>query len=182
MATCDYRPLQPIGPTLTIEQEEAGWAIIDRIEAAKAAGDKRAELGAYLDLVDWQMAAGLLTRREVRSLLSPCLLELIATVDRTEEGRRKLQQYRDGAMKALNGNDYGERADAALFILSVDAVQNPRRHETRRQRRQAARATIAMTAENMGPCLESGHWAVEDVTRTLFEAVERLDEAEGGDE
>lgn len=181
MAT-SYYPLQPIGPTLTFEQEDAGWAIIDRIEAAKAAGDNRAELGAFLDLVDWQMAAGLLTRREVRQLLAPHLLDLIATVDRTEEGRQKLQALRDGAMKSLNGNDYGERADAALFILCCDGVQNPRRHETRRQRRQAARATIALTAENMGPCLESGHWAVEDVTRTLFEAVERLDEAEGGDE
>lgn len=182
MATSDYRPLSIIEPMLTFEQEDAAWAIFDRIEAAKAAGDNRAELLAYLDLLDWQMAAGLLTRREVRQLLAPHLLDLIGAADSTDEGRRKLQALRDAAMVALNGDDYDERADAALFILSVDAVQNPRRHETRRQRRQAARATIAMTAENMGPCLESGHWAVEDVTRTLFEAVERLDEAEGGDE
>ena len=182
MATSDYRPLSIIEPMLTFEQEDAAWAIFDRIEAARGAGDDRAELLANLDLLDWQLSVGLLTRRDVRKLLAPHLLDLIATLDKSEEGRQKLQALRDGAMKALNGNDYGERADAALFILSVDAVQNPRRHETRRQRRQAARATIAMTAENMGPCLESGHWAVEDVTRTLFEAVERLDEAEGGDE
>ena len=112
---------------LTPEQDAAGWAILDALNAAKASGNTYAKLEASIALLDWQLSVGLLTRDEFRAMVAPMLLDIIAVADQFPEGRYMLQRVRDEALEALNGDDYAERAAAGLFILSVDGVQNPRR-------------------------------------------------------
>ncbi|WP_434026177.1 hypothetical protein [[Pseudomonas] boreopolis] len=170
-----FRPMSPMEPQLTAAQEARGWAVLDALDAAKAAGDDRAKIDAIGAFMDWQFAVGLLTRERWRKLAAPHLLDAIGVADTTVEGRVRLQKMRDAAVEALNGDDYEERTSAALFILCVDGVQNPRRREERRQRQLAARNGVAFVAENMWPCLESGHWAPEDVEGQLIDAVEMLD-------
>ena len=175
-----YHALSPVELQLTEAQEDAFWIVWAALEAAEASGDTHAKVLANLALLDWKLEVGLLSRATVRRHVAPHLLDLIATVDAKPEGRPHLQKLRDDALEALNGDDYDERTAAALFILCVDGVQNPRRHETRRQRHQAARNGVAFVAENAAPCLESGHWAPEDVECHLAHAVALLDRAEGG--
>src|SRR5690606_2075386 len=164
------------------EQEARGWAVLDALDAAKASGDKCRILQASLDLIDWQLAVGLLTREKVRRLLAPHLLDGITRPDAKPECRPHLQKLRDDALEALNGDDYRERTAAALFIMCLDGVQNPRRREAWERRQAAARAGVAFVAENAAPCLESGHWALEDVEAQLVHALDLLEQADGGDE
>lgn len=176
-----FRSLSPVGPQLTPEQEERGWAVMDAFDAARQSGDEHAELAAIGDFLDWQFSVGLMTRERWRELTAPFLLDAIARADEMPAGRALLQRLRDEALEAVNGDDYRERAAGALFILCVDGVQGPRLHEVRRQRQLAARNGVAFVAENAAPCLESGHWALEDVECQLAHAVALLDKAEGGD-
>ena len=172
-------------PQLTPEQEDAVWAALDAVDAA---GNDSAWLDAFGVLLDMQLALGLVTREELRAMSAPYLLDVIARADEFPEGQALLQKLRDDGMGLLNGDDYAERAGAALLIMSIDAVQTPRRHEARRarnERRQKARNVIALTAENLWACVDQGYWAREDVERYLVEAIDLLDSVqphEGGDE
>lgn len=127
-------PLHPVEPELSAEHEDECWAILDAITAAEARGDMAASEAAHLALLDFQLRHGLLSRDELRRMLAPNLLQLIRRADETPEGRELLQQIRDDALESLNGDDYAESTAAALFIMSVDAVQAPRLHEARRAR------------------------------------------------
>lgn len=127
--TAGYQPVRPEEPQLSPEQEDAGWALIDAMEAAKASGDAFSEIDAITAFLDWQMSVGLLTREEWRAMCAPFLLDVIAAADDTPQGRAVLEDVRTHAMEALNGTDYAERAGAALFIVSMDAVQSPRQHD-----------------------------------------------------
>lgn len=111
---------------LTPEQEAAGWAVLDALEAAKASGDVMAQIAATGALFDWQLSAGLLTREELRAMAAPHLQDTIAVLDKLPAGWQHLNRIRDDAMELLNGDDYAERAGAALFIIVMDAVQAPR--------------------------------------------------------
>ena len=111
-------------------------------------------------------------------MLAPHLLDMISVADEKPEGRKLLEKLRGDAMELLNGDDYAERAGAALFILCMDGVQNPRLHEMRRarnERRQEARNVIALTAENLWACYDQGYWAREDIEQYLVEAIDLLD-------
>lgn len=177
-----FRSLSPVGPRLTEAQEARGFAVMEAFDAARKSGDAHAELAAIGDFLDWQFSVGLMTRDRWRELTAPYLLDAIARADEFPAGRAMLQRLRDDSLEAVNGDDYSERTAGALFILYVDGVQNPRRREARRLRQQEARDGVAFVAENAGPCLESGHWAPEDVECQLAHAVALLDRAEGGSE
>lgn len=111
---------------LTPEQEAVFWQLWDALQAAKARGDVLAEIDAHGALLDWQMAAGLLTREELRAMFAPYLLDVVGRLDKFPEGRVELSRIRFEAMDLLNGPDYAERAGAALFIVTMDGVQRPR--------------------------------------------------------
>lgn len=66
---------------LTPEQDAAGWAVLDELEAAKASGDVFAEIAACGALIDWQLSVGLLTREELRAMSAPYLLEIVGRLD-----------------------------------------------------------------------------------------------------
>lgn len=134
---------------LTPAQEEAGWAVMDAIEAAKASGDVHAEIEALGAFFDWQLAVGLMTRDDMRAMQAPHLSDLIAIADERPEGRKLLAGLREDAMELLGGEDYNERAGAALFILSVDAVQNSRRYEARRAKDAAGLAEWAKSLRSI---------------------------------
>ena len=114
------------GLQLTPEQEAAGRAALDAMQAAQERRDPMAKVKAARALLDWQMDAGLLTREELRAMAAPHLRDTIAMVDKLPAGWPHLTRIRDDAMELLSGNDYAERAGAALFILTVDSVQAPR--------------------------------------------------------
>lgn len=64
-----FRPMSPAEPQLTAAQEARGWAVLDALDAAKASGDECRILQASLDLLDWQLAVGLLTVADIRRWL-----------------------------------------------------------------------------------------------------------------
>lgn len=133
-------PLHQVEPQLTPEQEEAGFALMANLDAASASNDEHAYLNAVGAFLDWQMSVGLLTREQWRRMVAPKLLDVLKRIDEIPEARSFLQRIRDEALEALNGEDYAERAAAALYITTLDAVQAPRLHNARRANEQRERA------------------------------------------
>lgn len=181
-------PLGPVEPALSAEHEDEGWAIMDAFTAAKASGDTAAAGTAALALIDFRLRHGLMSRDELRQLAAPHLQRLIECADATPEGRDMLQRIRDDALEAVNSDDYAERAAGALYILHLDGAQNARRHaanaERNREAREdfdSARHVLEVTALNMGACLESGHWVLEDIEAHILQALRALNRASGDD-
>lgn len=135
-----FRSLSPVEPQLTPEREAEFWPLYDAVEAAKASGDTHAELAAIGDFLDWQFSVGLMTRERWRELSAPFLLDAIARADEMPAGRELLERIRSDAGELLNSDDYRERAGAALFIVTKDAVQGPRMRSEARTREQCAKA------------------------------------------
>lgn len=140
MMVAAFRPLTAVEPQLTPEQEEMGWALMGLVDATAKSGNRDAELVAICAAMDWQFSVGLLTRERWRELTKPRLLDVIARADELPEGRAMLERIRTDAGELLNSDDYGESAGAALFVVTKDAVQGPRRHAERRARDAAGKA------------------------------------------
>lgn len=136
-----FRPLRRMEPQLTPEQEDALWAALDAVDAADAAGDVHAYIDAAGVLLEMQLALGIVTREQLRAMSAPYLLDAIGVADKTPEGRALLQKLRDDGMELLNGDDYAERAGAALLVLSIDGVQGPRLAQVRAKKK-AGRALV----------------------------------------
>ncbi|MEW9570856.1 hypothetical protein ABQJ54_03775 [Rhodanobacter sp. Si-c] len=111
---------------LTPEHETEAWILMDAMEAANARGDAHAQIAAAGALLDFSLRHGLLTRDELRAMAAPHLTEIVGRLDALPAGWQQLNRMRDDAMELLNGDDYAERAGAALFILTMDGVQAPR--------------------------------------------------------
>jgi len=124
-----FKPLRRAEPRLTPEQEDAVWAALDAVDAARASGDVHAELHAMGVLFDWQLALGLLTREEWRQRTAHMLPDAVRVLRSTHAGRTMLSQLRKDATANLKSDDYGERAAAALFL---HASQVPKRKPAKR--------------------------------------------------
>lgn len=111
-----FRPMSPMEPQLTPEQDALGWAVLDALDAAKASGDEYRILQANLDLLDWQLAVGLLTRECWRELMARMLPAAVRVLRRSPAGRTMLSRLRKDAAANLKSADYRERAAAALFL------------------------------------------------------------------
>ena len=157
------------GLQLTAEQEAAGWAVLDAMQAAGESGDPMAKVKAACALLDWQMDAGLLTREELRAMAAPHLREMASQLDESPEGRQFMTRIRDEAMELLNGDDYAERAGAALLLVTLDGVQRPRFYAAqakrdKEQRRSQRHKLIRMQdrAEDVAPLLWMRAYVVEE--------------------
>lgn len=113
-----FRPMSPMEPQLTPEQDARGWAVLDALIAAKASGDEYRILQASLDLLDWQLAVGLLTRECWRELTAHMLPDAVRVLRSSPAGRTLLSRLRKAATANLKSADYRERAAAALFLHS----------------------------------------------------------------
>lgn len=111
-----FRPMSPAEPQLTAAQEARGWAVLDALDAAKASGDECRILQASLDLLDWQLAVGLLTRERWREVMAHMLPAAVRVLRRSPAGRTMLSRLRKAATANLKSADYRERAAAALFL------------------------------------------------------------------
>lgn len=111
-----FRPMSPMEPQLTAAQEARGWAVLDALDAAKASGDECRILQASLDLLDWQLAVGLLTRECWRELMAGMLPAAVRVLRSSPAGRTMLSRLRKDAAANLKSADYRERAAAALFL------------------------------------------------------------------
>lgn len=156
-------------PQPTPEQEMAGSDCACALQAAGKSGDAWAKIEAAGALLDWQLSVGLLTRDELREMAAPNLLEMIGQLDDIPEGRQCLTRIRNESLKLLNGPDYAERAAAALFIVTMDAVQRPRQAKASAAhdkicKREWRDELVCMqdSAEDVAPLLWGRAYIVED--------------------